>query len=110
LSKPSLGPWRIDKLIEIQSEDGIHVATVRPTLHWNERANAALIAEAGTVYHETGRTPRQLADERAEAIQSVDDLLDTLRAVWTESAFAFNKLPEVIAANAVIAKSKGGAA
>jgi hypothetical protein len=29
-------------------------------------ANADLIAEAGTVLHETGLTPRQLAEQRAE--------------------------------------------
>ncbi len=31
-------------------------------------ANARLIAEAGTVAHETGLTPRQLAEQRAELL------------------------------------------
>jgi hypothetical protein len=31
-------------------------------------ANAALIAEAGTVHHETGKTPRQLADALNELV------------------------------------------
>jgi hypothetical protein len=32
------------------------------------KANAALIAEAGTVFHEIGLTPRQLADHRADLL------------------------------------------
>lgn len=35
-------------------------------------ANARLIAEAGAVYHETGLTPRQLAEERDAAVAKVD--------------------------------------
>lgn len=38
-------------------------------------ANAVLIAEAGTVLHETGRTPRQLVDERAELLAALRELL-----------------------------------
>lgn len=37
-------------------------------------ANARLIAEAGTVYHETGLTPRQLADQRAELLEALREL------------------------------------
>ncbi|AOV02432.1 hypothetical protein BI380_14325 [Delftia tsuruhatensis] len=40
---------------------------VNPSIpHWDlpQRANAALIAEAGTVHHETGLTPRQLVEQR----------------------------------------------
>lgn len=40
----------------------------------NTKGNAALIAEAGTVHHETGLTPRQLVEQRdalAEALMSV---------------------------------------
>jgi hypothetical protein len=39
-------------------------------------ANAKLIAEAFNVTHETGRTPRQLADERAELIAALLGMLD----------------------------------
>ena len=35
------------------------------------KANARLIAEAGTVYHETGLTPRQLAEQRAELLEAL---------------------------------------
>jgi hypothetical protein len=37
-------------------------------------ANAALIAEAGTVANETGLSPRQLADQRAELLAALDEI------------------------------------
>ena len=40
------------------------------------RANAAFIAEAGTVHHETGLTPRQLVEQRdalAAALAGLDE-------------------------------------
>jgi hypothetical protein len=39
--------------------------------HSEAIANAALIAEAGTVANKTGVTPRQLADQRAELLVPV---------------------------------------
>ena len=38
-------------------------------------ANARLIAEAGTIATETGLTPRQLAEQRAELLEALRDLL-----------------------------------
>lgn len=38
-------------------------------------ANARLIAEAGTVATETGLTPRQLAEQRAELLEVVQGLM-----------------------------------
>lgn len=38
-------------------------------------ANAKLIAEAGTVANETGKTPRQLADENKELLEALIELL-----------------------------------
>ena len=38
-------------------------------------ADAELIAEAFNVTHETGRTPRQLADERAELIEALEGVI-----------------------------------
>lgn len=37
-------------------------------------ANTRLIAEAGTVLHETGLTPRQLAESRAELLEALQRL------------------------------------
>lgn len=42
------------------------------------KANASLIAEAGTVLHETGLTPRQLAEERARLLEALRGLYDEL--------------------------------
>ena len=42
----------------------------------NTKGNAALIAEAGTVHHETGLTPRQLVKQRdalAAALAGLDE-------------------------------------
>jgi hypothetical protein len=38
-------------------------------------ANAELLAEAGTVANETGLTPRQLADQRAELLEKLQRLV-----------------------------------
>ena len=70
--------------------------------------NAALIAEAGTVYHDTGLTPRELADQRAE-------LLAALR-VLADYDFGEGDVDETLYeaacrdARRVIAKCKAGAA
>ena len=45
--------------------------TYRKASHEERRANIELIAEAFNVTHETGKTPRQLADERAELITTL---------------------------------------
>jgi hypothetical protein len=46
--KHTPGPWKVDApyILEIQSSDGQHVATVRHTPDWLEAANAHLIAAA----------------------------------------------------------------
>ena len=62
----------------IESEDHGEIARLRTDsgkVTDNVYANAELIAEAFNVTHETGRTPRQLADERAELIAALDNLL-----------------------------------
>lgn len=41
-------------------------------------ANAELIAEAFNTLHETGLTPRQLAESRAELLEALSDVLDGL--------------------------------
>jgi len=74
-------------------------------------ANAALIAEAGTVAHETGLTPRQLAErcERLEAaLESIVDLTKPGQTVNVSQAV------DIIcdvwnAARAAIAKAGGAA-
>ena len=51
-------------------------------------ANAGLIAEAGTVATETGLTPRQLADQRADLLAACEDIEN--EADYDESDGAFD--------------------
>lgn len=44
-------------------------------VHCDNPADARLIAEAGTVYHETGLTPRQLAEQRGELVAALEGCL-----------------------------------
>lgn len=58
-----------------------HVAEVKVLNKTEEaraiaRANASLIAEAGTIAHETGLTPRQLADELKKSNKGMSALAD----------------------------------
>jgi hypothetical protein len=89
-AKPTLGPVEIQNCTDVftrlgafnasgekaQDNDGWHIADcatgflpLAETL-----ANAALVAEAFNVHTETGRTPRQLADERDELLAALKSL------------------------------------
>jgi hypothetical protein len=70
--------------------NGIAVACIHKE-HGERIANAELIAEAFNVTHETGRTPRQLADERAELITALNGMLD-----WARRVNTLNPGPEVV--------------
>jgi hypothetical protein len=59
--KHTKGPWRIVNGVQICSGDE-QIAKVWMMRDGEGKANARLIAEAGTVATETGLTPRQLAD------------------------------------------------
>lgn len=114
-AKHTAGPWKA-------MAAGIDAITVSTTLRNGRRvpfrvacckdgdieqvqANARLIAEAGTVAHETGLTPRQLAEQR-------DDLLEALRNI-TECAEAgadgANMDLWIAQARAALAKAEGEA-
>lgn len=43
-------------------------------------ANARLIAEAGTVANETGKTPRQLANEHAQMLEALQRVSEVFKA------------------------------
>ena len=74
--KHTKGEWYID-------DDGEKVAKVRSTIHKEGKgicliypnkeweANAKLIVEAGNVTNETGYTPRQLAEQKAELLEAL---------------------------------------
>ena len=69
-------------------------------------ANARLIAEAGTVLHETGLTPRQLAEQRAALLEALVVMESkAVRQNWNDD------YPEQLAqARAAIALAQGDAA
>jgi hypothetical protein len=116
------GPWAVVERqpeedgtvypFRVAGDDDHHVcfmewlfdATLLGEVHPRARANARLIAEAGTVYHETQMTPRQLADEVARLKTQLDALLGALRKCKTAS------LPTEIRdlVNAAIALATGG--
>jgi len=76
------GPWLLTAGRNIVTPSGTFFLTYGKDRHGNPYFtdfveldnNAALIAEAGTVAHETGKTPRQLQEEN-------QDLLEALKAV-----------------------------
>jgi hypothetical protein len=80
-AKPTPGPW-------YSSGTDVKPLGNRPFICWTgtperyldeARANAALIAEAGTVFHETGLTPRQLLEQRDELVELLESYLRILR-------------------------------
>lgn len=92
-SKPTLGEWRrvhdhpnescrasIAHIVATSRSESNEIATLYCCdIDPEQAANANLIAEAGTVYHETGLTPRQLAEQRAELLLLCRTALDA----WT---------------------------
>ena len=76
--KPSEGPWTVGKFQDTGLNNQISVHPAICTVYGareEAEANAHLIAEAGTVYHETKLTPRQLLAQR-------DELLKALKVAW----------------------------
>ena len=79
-TKHTPGPWKICYDGQIDGPNGELVCS----LSWESfkefndsaenKANATLIAEAGTVAHETGLTPRQLADQWKKSSESLRNL------------------------------------
>lgn len=126
-AKPTKGPWIVSGLLS----DNVTVHTmgipsnIDPAcklqiadcfdrdsqLSWEEmNSNAKLIAEAGTVYHETSLTPRQLDDQRRELLEA----LETIRKSSLEHISLVDdkeKMAELIflhnIADKTIAKVKG---
>ncbi|WP_088255593.1 hypothetical protein [Fimbriiglobus ruber] len=83
--KPTAGPWEYVK--STYKDNSAHhfvgynrhgdtVLTVcklvQPLANASIEANARIIAEAGTVCHETGLTPRQLAEQRQELLEALE--------------------------------------
>jgi hypothetical protein len=108
-AKPTPGPWKRDESYKnVVITEALVVGDIvclspeeigyeDSAKNWE--ANAALIIEAGTVYHETGRTPRQLADERDDAIKALAGIL----SIYDNDDEKVND-HRIAAARAIIAK------
>lgn len=101
--KPTPGPWVAvgsggpwEQRISIRAANWGTVAAVGvdPSLpHWDgpQRANARLIAEAGTVRHETGLSPRQLVERVKELEEAAKLVLDWYEAENDHSKADFDQ-------------------
>lgn len=100
-AKITPGEWVVHKHISggIFVETEMPVASVFFYYAAAAEANAALIAEAGTVANETGLTPRQLADQRAELLEALKEVVGE----WREG-YGLNCIDRIRAA---IAKATG---
>lgn len=92
--KPTPGPWTsettpsnvfVTRAIygangELVAHVGIPGYRSTPDVKQNT-ADAALIAEAGTVYHETGKTPRRLAEENAALLAALEAAAERMEHV-----------------------------
>lgn len=114
-SKPTPGPWQVCMVpanehwfagITIGSadpSDGRRICDVFTAGAAGDEvsqmhvANARLIAEAGTVAHETGLTPRQLVEQRAELLHALRNCVEHGGQRWA-----------LAQAKVVIAKATGG--
>jgi hypothetical protein len=77
--KPTAGEWFVAGESAIEPDVMCGEKFIAQCLgHYDENealANARLIAEAGTVFHETGLSPRQLAERCAELVEAIEMLM-----------------------------------
>lgn len=101
--KPTPGPWMAINATSYLDEGPSWM--IAGVAHCGDgelsEANARLIAEAGTVYHETGFSPRQLAEQRAELLAACEERLHAQTLI--EEKAADNRIA------AAINRAKGGA-
>lgn len=69
--KPTSGEW-IDSGLGVDLPDGRSILDV---VIEQDAMLRAFIAEAGTVYHETGQSPREIAKERDELVGQAEKIL-----------------------------------
>ena len=70
----------------------------------DEELSVNSVSEAGTVANETGLTPRQLADQRAELLMVLQKIMGRIK----ESDYLFKDSSEFYAAHAAIKKATVG--
>lgn len=103
------GPWGAGEsadgeyLLWAESDPNTAIAAVFPSDSTD--ANAQLIAETGTVFHETGLTPRELAEQRAELLAA----LKSCAAVCAGESLSKRALVNALGyARDALAKLEGG--
>lgn len=82
--KPTPGPWEVFDPEGTESTYGISAQCGTAVVWMGCSPNdgicnlddALLIAEAGTVFHTTGLTPRQLADLNAEMVEALQKIIE----------------------------------
>ena len=111
--KQTPGTWEVQErktegefvtTTHIVSKDGSHIAIVGPC---NIKANAFLIAEAGTIANETGKSLRQLADEHKELCGSLQALMEWCLA-RTSRVFDHEHVHIMVRAHKILEKTDGG--
>ncbi len=111
--KPTAGPWIaspyssvVGIAISAHPDPSKNTMIIAGTMQAGSKeeaeANADLIAEAGTVYHETGMTPRQLAEKLCEIdetkvrlAKSCSDLAAERNRLKQENAYLIGLLKDV---------------
>jgi len=86
---------------------GVALSMGRPSddVQLQAEGNRNILFSALTIYHATGRTPRQLADERADLLE----VLEALVLVTAHKMTSPTEAPYIKAARAAIAKTRGEA-
>lgn len=87
-AKPTPGPWNVFERrpagylcgYSVGGDGDVPVAACNFGDTAN-KANADLICEAGTVFHETNLTPRQLLEQRDALHRELDDALLTIKSI-----------------------------
>ena len=80
--KPTPGEWTVEPIdgncYEVMCDSGYYIATCHDGVRSesNAIANARLIAEAGTVFHNTGLSPVQLVEQRDELMAACKKLVE----------------------------------
>jgi len=90
--KPTPGPWRIDRFLgALVGQEGRVIGGEEDLL---------LCAEAGTVHHECGLSPRELLEGYRELRKQLDEMSDLAIKVDSWESFPQRPINSACAANA----------
>jgi len=121
--KPTPGPWSVNgshkywsvsnaQKIEdlggiVKTLDCDLVSVISECDPLEMQSNAVLIADAGTVYHETGKTPSQLAEENKILLSALEQTMDALNEIAMTKGYSENNHMSCVIARHAIDKAKG---